>query len=118
MYFQDDWRVTDRLTVNAGLRYDLVTGFDLDQSDDPELRRADRCGRRGTLQRRRGLRGVRTSTPARTSTTSSRASAPCTTCRGDGKDIVRAGWGIYYDFGFTNANILFPGLSAQKADRA
>ena len=33
--------------------------------------------------------------------------------RGDGKDVVRAGWGIYYDFGFTNANILFPGLSAQ-----
>ena len=33
--------------------------------------------------------------------------------RGNGKDVVRAGWGIYYDFGFTNANILFPGLSAQ-----
>ncbi len=33
--------------------------------------------------------------------------------RGNGKDVVRAGWGIYYDYGFTNANILFPGLSAQ-----
>jgi hypothetical protein len=33
--------------------------------------------------------------------------------RGNGKDVVRAGWGIYYDFGYTNANILFPGLSAQ-----
>ena len=33
--------------------------------------------------------------------------------RGDGKDVVRAGWGTYYDFGYTNANILFPGLSAQ-----
>ena len=32
---------------------------------------------------------------------------------GNGKDVVRAGWGIYYDFGYTNANILFPGLSAQ-----
>ncbi len=32
---------------------------------------------------------------------------------GNGKDVVRAGWGIYYDYGFTNANILFPGLSAQ-----
>ena len=27
--------------------------------------------------------------------------------------MVRAGWGIYYDYCFTNANILFPGLSAQ-----
>ncbi len=33
--------------------------------------------------------------------------------RGNGKDVVRAGWGIYYDFGYTNANILFPGLSVQ-----
>ncbi|MCX6550966.1 MAG: carboxypeptidase regulatory-like domain-containing protein, partial [Acidobacteria bacterium] len=33
--------------------------------------------------------------------------------RGDGKDLFRAGYGIYYDFGYTNANILFPGLSAQ-----
>ena len=32
---------------------------------------------------------------------------------GTGKDLFRAGWGIYYDFGYTNANILFPGLSAQ-----
>ena len=33
--------------------------------------------------------------------------------RGDGKDVIRAGYGVYYDFGYTNANILFPGLSAQ-----
>src|SRR5205085_9846219 len=29
-YFQDDINITPRLTVNAGLRYDLWTGFDLD----------------------------------------------------------------------------------------
>ena len=34
-YIQDDWRLTDRLTVNAGLRYDLVTGFLIDQSRIP-----------------------------------------------------------------------------------
>ena len=32
--------------------------------------------------------------------------------RGDGSDIVRGGWGIYNDFGYTNANILFPALNA------
>ena len=32
--------------------------------------------------------------------------------RGNGQDIIRGGWGIYYDYGYTNANILFPGLSA------
>ena len=35
LYIQDDWRVTDRLTINAGLRYDLVTGFLIDQSAIP-----------------------------------------------------------------------------------
>ena len=34
-YFQDDWRVTDRLTLNVGVRYDLATGFQIDQSKDP-----------------------------------------------------------------------------------
>jgi outer membrane receptor protein involved in Fe transport len=34
-YIQDDWRATSRLTINAGLRYDLVTGFLIDQSAIP-----------------------------------------------------------------------------------
>ena len=79
MYFQDDWRVTDRLTVNAGLRYDLVTGFDLDQSKIPNFIALTGRGRRGTLQRRRRLRRVRHGRRARTPTTGSRASAPSTT---------------------------------------
>ena len=28
---------------------------------------------------------------------------------GNGRDIIRGGWGIYYDYGYTNATILFPG---------
>ena len=27
LYVQDDWRVNDRLTVNLGLRYDIVDGY-------------------------------------------------------------------------------------------
>ena len=32
--------------------------------------------------------------------------------RGDGQDVIRGGWGIYYDMGYTNANVLFPAVDA------
>ena len=32
--------------------------------------------------------------------------------RGNGHDIVRAGWGIYTDVGYTNSNILFGAADA------
>ena len=113
IYLQDDWRVNDRLTVNAGLRYDVVTGFDLDQSGIPELHRAHGRGRRGSLQRRAWLRRVRQRRGRGRTTTSQPRIGAVYDLRGDGKDVIRAGWGIYYDFGYTNATILFPGLSAQ-----
>ncbi|MEO6239435.1 MAG: TonB-dependent receptor, partial [Vicinamibacterales bacterium] len=34
-YIQDDWRPTSRLTVNLGLRYDVVDGYQFDQSKNP-----------------------------------------------------------------------------------
>ena len=32
--------------------------------------------------------------------------------RGNAKDIIRAGWGIYTDFGYTNSNVLFAAADA------
>jgi hypothetical protein len=32
--------------------------------------------------------------------------------RGDGRDVLRGGWGIYTDFGYTNSNVLFPAADA------
>ena len=32
--------------------------------------------------------------------------------RGNAKDLVRAGWGIYTDFGYTNSNVLFAAADA------
>src|SRR3954452_19712811 len=34
-YIQDDWRVNDRLTLNVGLRYDIMTGYQFDESQNP-----------------------------------------------------------------------------------
>src|ERR1700694_1290427 len=36
-YFQDDWTFNNRLTLNLGVRYDLWTGFNLDQTKNPLL---------------------------------------------------------------------------------
>ena len=32
--------------------------------------------------------------------------------RGDGKDVIRGGWGVYQDVGYTNSNVLFPAIDA------
>ena len=58
-YIQDDWRVTDRLTINAGLRYDLVTGFLIDQSKIPNYIALTGGGRGRPLRRRSRVRRVR-----------------------------------------------------------
>ena len=84
LFVQDDWRVSTRLTVNAGLRYefnmppvdaaDRMRIFDLETSHAPA---------RGT--ERRAAAGS-----ARTGTTSRRGSAPPGSCRDDGPDCCGA----------------------------
>ena len=47
VYFQDDWRLSSRLTLNVGLRYDLVTGFAIDQSIVPNFQKLQAGGQSG-----------------------------------------------------------------------
>ena len=111
-YIQDDWRATDKLTINAGLRYDLVTGFLIDQSMIPNYVALTNAAAAGRFD---GVPGFdEFGKPAREDKNNWQPRVGGVyDLRGDGRDIVRAGWGVYYDYGFTNANILFPGLSAQ-----
>ncbi len=112
LYFQDDWRLTSRVTLNAGIRYDLVTGFAIDQTGVTNFDKLQAAGQAGTFN---GVVGFQEWGP------SSREDYNNIQPRigiawdvfGNGRDLFRTGWGIYYDFGYTNANILFPGLSAQ-----
>jgi outer membrane receptor protein involved in Fe transport len=111
IYFQDDWRLTDRLTVNAGLRYDLVTGFLIDQSKIPNYVALTTAAAAGRFNGVPGFDEFGKKAQEDKNNIQPRVGAVYT--MNDGKDVVRAGWGIYYDFGFTNANVMFPGLSAQ-----
>jgi outer membrane receptor protein involved in Fe transport len=111
-YLQDDWRVGDRLTVNAGLRYDLVTGFLIDQSKIPNYIALTAAAAAGRFNGVPGFDEFGKKAQEDKNNFQPRIGAVFD-LRGNGQDVVRAGWGIYYDYGFTNANILFPGLSAQ-----
>jgi outer membrane receptor protein involved in Fe transport len=111
-YFQDDWRVTDKLTLNAGVRYDLVDGFAIDQSGVPNFVILTTAAKAGRFNGVPGFDEYGKSVSEDRNNIQPRLGAVYDV-HGDGNDVVRGGWGLYYDFGYTNANILFPGLSAQ-----
>jgi hypothetical protein len=106
-YIQDDWRASDRLTINLGLRYDLVTGIaTLDESKNPNFQLIQAAGAAGKLAGIVGLENFG-QTPQDDKNNIQPRIGAVYDVRGNGKDIVRGGWGIYTDFGYTNSNVLF-----------
>jgi outer membrane receptor protein involved in Fe transport len=116
-YVQDDWRVSDRLTVNVGLRYDIVTGIsNIDQSKDPNyviIRNAAIAGKFSSLPGpvAEVLNHFASDPQNDKNNFQPRIGAVLDT-RGNGKDIIRGGWGVYTDFGYTNSNVLFAAADA------
>ena len=110
-YIQDDWRVTDRLTLNLGLRYDLVKGLQFDQSKNPNYVLAQQLGAAGRFANVVGYENFGKAPKDDTNNYQPRLGGVWDV-RGDAKDLVRAGWGIYTDFGYTNSNVLFPAADA------
>ena len=110
-YFQDDWRVSDRFTLNLGLRWDLVTGYQFDQSRNPNyvaIRDARRAGLLGNVP---GLENLGEEPKEDYDNFQPRIGGVYD-LQGDGKNIIRAGWGVYMDFGYTNSNVLFAAADA------
>ena len=110
-YIQDDWRATSRLTFNLGVRYDYVSGMPLDQSRNPNfqvMQAAGAAGRfAGTV-----LDDFGKSAKGDTNNIQPRLGVVYD-LRGDGRDVVRGGWGIYTDFAYTNQNALNAAIDAK-----
>jgi len=116
-YIQDDWRVSDRLTVNIGLRYDIVSGIsNIDQSQNPNyvlVHNAALAGKFNNLAAPvRDLMNDFASDPQIDKNNIQPRIGAVLDVRGNGKDIIRGGWGIYTDFGYTNSNVLFAAADA------
>src|SRR3954466_7309627 len=115
-YIQDDWRASDRLTINLGLRYDIVTGIHFDQSKNPDylaVVNAAKAGKFNSLPAPVAeLMNHFAETPRNDKNNIQPRIGAVLDVRGNGKDIIRGGWGIYTDFGYTNSNALFAASDA------
>ncbi len=114
VFFQDDWAVSDSLTVNLGLRYDYNDGFDLDQRSSQLWRTlsTQTTYNEGYLREFQGGKGGKLKND--TNNWAPRLGFTWDV-NGNGKHLLRGGVGRYYDFPYTNATILFPALSVQSA---
>jgi hypothetical protein len=112
VYLQDAWRIGDKLTLDLGLRYDLVTGFAFDQTDNLIFSELQAAARAGLLQGMVGLEDFGQEGKEDKNNISPRAGFTYDV-NADGTFVVRGGAGRYYDFAYTNANLLFPVYGAQ-----
>jgi hypothetical protein len=110
-YFQDDWRVNDRLTLNLGIRYDVMTGYQFDESQNPNWVAVQAAGAAGKLAGLAGLENFGLSQKEDYNNFQPRAGGVFD-LRGNGKDILRFGSGVYTDVGYTNSNVLFSAADA------
>jgi Carboxypeptidase regulatory-like domain/TonB dependent receptor-like, beta-barrel len=104
VYWQDDWRVSSKLTLNLGVRYDLIDGFAIDQSKNPNFVILDQAGRAGLLANSPGFEDFGKD-PAEDRNNLQPRVGLAYDVRGNGRDVLRGGYGRYYDFSYTNNNL-------------
>jgi outer membrane receptor protein involved in Fe transport len=113
LYAQDNLRVGNRLTLNLGVRWDYVDGFPIDQSTSANflaMQAAGRTGRfAGTLLEDFGQ------DPRPDKDNIQPRLGAVIDLRGDGRDVIRGGWGLYTDFGYISSNVITAAFDAAGA---
>ena len=110
VYLQDDWRATNRLTLNLGVRWDYVTNMPLNQDRNPNFQVMQAAGAAGRFA------GTVLDDFGKSPRTDTNNIQPrlgfAFDVRGDAHDVVRGGWGTYTDFAYTNSNALNAAIDA------
>lgn len=107
-YFQDDWSVNDKLTMNLGLRYDIVTGLSIDQSSSTLYQGLHNAAGIYNFSWLKPFGDSADGTIQMDKNNIAPRLGAAYDLKGDGTTVFRGGWGLYYDFPYTNANLLFP----------
>jgi Carboxypeptidase regulatory-like domain/TonB dependent receptor-like, beta-barrel len=105
-YFQDDWNWNEHLTLNLGIRYDVVTGLKINQSTSSLYN--DLHAAPYAFSWLRPFHDSADGTISMDKNNFQPRLGAAYDLKGDGKTVIRGGWGLYYDFPYTNANLLFP----------
>jgi hypothetical protein len=119
-YLQDAWRMNEKLTLDLGLRYDLVTGFAFDQSQNIIFQELQAAAQRGVFSSTSapcpcpGFEDFGKESAEDKNNIAPRVGFTYDT-KADGDLVIRGGAGRYYDFAYTNANILFAVIGAQSS---
>jgi hypothetical protein len=97
-YFQDDMRLTDRLTVNAGLRWDLYVPWV--EENDQQANFDVSTGRFVVASEDATINGVKVGRYLQTygKTDFGPRVGMAYDLRGDGRTIVRGGYGLFWNF--------------------
>ncbi|MGA9995493.1 MAG: TonB-dependent receptor [Pyrinomonadaceae bacterium] len=102
-YIQDDWKVTPRFTLNLGVRYDVDIGF-VDHNHAAENRAYRALKIIGSPFAQRVVQDDKNNFSPRIGF--------AWDIKGDGRSVLRGGYGIYYDQSFLNV----PLFAVQQAN--
>jgi len=102
-YFQDDWKITPRFTLNLGVRYDVDFGF-VDHAHAAENRTFQALRIIGSPFARKVVEDDKNNLSPRIGF--------AWDFRGDGRSVIRGGYGVYYDQSFLNV----PLFAVQQAN--